>query len=155
VEERSKRVLNSNLRHEFKTGVCCCLGAVRATAEALRSSFSAEQLPLEYEAEIRGIESHLGALLKEFNQIADDYNGSIPVDLELADLHYQRGVREWREGLDRLLRTVDHVLAAVPGADNQEVREMLAPLRRLQHQPVNTLKEILEKWGTRRDSHRC
>jgi hypothetical protein len=122
------------------------MGAVRATAEALRRSFSAEQLPLEYEVEIRKIEIHLGALLKEFNQMADDYKGSTPIDLELADLNYQRGVREWRESLDRLLGTVDHALAAFPSTDSQEVREMLAPLRRLQQGQVFSLKEILEKW---------
>jgi hypothetical protein len=122
------------------------MGAVRATAEALRRSFFAEQLPLEYEVEIRAIESHLGALLKEFNQMADDYNGSIPIDLELADLNYQRGVREWRASLDRLLGTVDHALAAFPSTDSQEVRELLAPLRRLQQGQVFSLKEILEKW---------
>jgi hypothetical protein len=122
------------------------MGAVRATAEALRGSFPGEPLSHEDEQEIRGVETQLGALLEEFNRMADDYqHARTPIDFELADRNYQRGFREWRARLDRLLGTADRVLAAVPGADSQVVGDLLAPLRRLQQQG-KLLKDQLARY---------
>ncbi|MBL8795768.1 MAG: hypothetical protein JNM56_17825 [Planctomycetia bacterium] len=138
-------MLNCNLTHEFRTHVCCYIGATRASAEALRKALSTRQLPLEYEAEIQRIENHLGVLLAEFNRLADDYNGEVPIDLELAALHFQHGIQEWRGCLDRLLTIMDNVLAAVPGKDDREVWSTIATLQRLQHLRLKTLTEILER----------
>src|SRR5262245_13602331 len=134
------------LNHEFRT-FCGLIGAVRQSAIALRSCFSSEQIPHEYEVQLQVIESNLERLLREFQQQADEYQkGRIPIDLDLADRTYRRGLYEWRGNLDQLLETVAHLMKARPVTENQEVRELLAPLQRLQQGQMNTLKELLEKY---------
>src|SRR5262249_47255099 len=145
--EENGSMLNHSLRHEFlKFGGV--IGGVWQTAIALRNSLCSERLPHQYEVQIRGIETRLEALLRKFQQQADEYREQkTPIDLEHANVTYNQGVDEWRKNLEQLLETVHQILRDSSITESHELKEDVAWLQKCQQLHLLTLKELLEKYG--------
>jgi len=131
------------LRHEFNTA-CGWIGCVRECAYAIKTALASQLDTAQHLAAIDSIILRLDVLLRDFQQHADSYKDRTePVDIQLANSIYQRGLQEWRNNLGQLMKIAEAIVTTNPGMDSPALTALLGPLQQLEQQKVQNLQDIL------------